>query len=394
MPLTDIKCRSLKARQKQYKAADTEGLYLLITPSSRKYWRINYRLGSKSKTLAIGVYPQVSLKEARQQRDTAHKLLAEGKDPSLEKKKAKIQQQLDTMDIFEAIAMEWLNARKENLSINHFKQLKNLLLRDINPVIGKLPMNTITAPQLLLALRKIEDRGALDMARKARQCCGQIFRYGIAIGKAERDIAHDLRGALKTRKVKNRAYLSKSELPEFFDKLQKYDGERVTALTLEFIALTFVRTKELRHAPWDEFDFETRLWRIPAERMKMDRPHLVPLSRQAMAVLEDLHRLTGHYHYLAPNSRTPSKAMSENTMLFAMYRMGYHSRATVHGFRATASTILHENGFNSDIIERQLAHVEGNKVKAAYNHAEYLNERTEMMQWWADHLDSFKALSS
>ena len=239
----------------------------------------------------------------------------------------------------------------------------------------------------MVALRTIEERGALDMARKARQCCGQIFRYAVACGKAERDITSDLRGALKTRKVQNRPYLVEGDLPEFFQKLDTYQGDTLTALALRFIVLTFVRTKELRGACWDEIDMERAEWRIPAERMKMDGVHVVPLSRQAMSVLDKLQPISGYNELVFPNANKPSKWMSENTMLYAMYRMGYHSRATVHGFRGTASTILNENNFPHDVIERQLAHVERNKVRAAYNHAEYLDQSRDMMQWWADHLE-------
>ena len=389
MPLTDTKCRSLKPKSKAYKVSDSEGLYLYISPKGGKYWRMNYRYSGKHKTLAIGVYPNISLKEARQKRDQARILLSEGKDPSLEKQKAKMLTQLSSEHHFSAVATEWLEQRADTLSKEHFRQLHNMILRDINPIIGKTPISEVTAPELLLALRQIEGRGALDMARKARQCCGQIFRYAIAIGKAERDIAADLKGALKTYKTKYHAYLKEADLPEFYEKLASYDGDRLTSLALEFIALTFVRTSELRGAQWDEFDMENALWRIPAERMKMERIHVVPLSKQALATLQRLKPISTNHVF--PNSRTPSKIMSENTMLYAMYRMGYHSRATVHGFRATASTILHEKGFKSDVIEMQLAHAPSNEIKAAYNHAQYLPERTEMMQWWADHLDTFKA---
>jgi len=391
LPLTDTKCRTLKPTTKPFKASDGEGLYLYVTPAGSKLWRMNYRFGGKAKTLSIGVYPQISLKEARQLKDEAKASLSEGKDPSTEKQRAKLLSTLPEDETFAAVAKEWLEQRRGTLSANYFKQLESTLQDDINPTIGKIQISQVTAPELLVALRKIEERGALDIARKARQCCGQIFRYAIAIGKAERDIAADLKGALKTRKVQNRAYLSESDLPKFLQRLSGYEGDRLTALALEFIVFTFVRTKELREAPWDEFDLENALWRIPPERMKMDRQHVVPLSRQAVNTLQAVHQITGHRKFVFPNSRTPAKPMSENTMLYAMYRLGYHSRATVHGFRATASTILHEHGFNSEHIELQLAHVEGNKVKAAYNHAKYLKERTAMMQWWADHLDTLRS---
>lgn len=350
---------------------------------------MNYRFADKSKTLALGVYPHISLKEAREKRDEAKKQLREGLDPSFEKKKTKIALKVSHSSDFESIVHEWFDMRREGFSKNYEKQIESLMRRDVFPFIGKRPIKDITAQELLIVLRQIESRGALDMAHRARQCCGQIFRYAIASGKAERDPTQDLKGALKTRKVINHKYLTEAELPVFFEKLSRYEGEELTALALRFIILTFVRTTELRDMPWEgELDREQKLWRIPKERMKNGMPHIVPLSRQAMNTLEDIHRITGKWDYIFPNSVNPHKCMSENTMLFAMYRMGYHSRATVHGFRATASTILYEHGFTSKVVERQLAHVERNKVKAAYNHAEYLKERRAMMQWWADHLET------
>ena len=307
LPLTDTQCRSCEAKDKAYKLSDAGGLYLHVTKTGRKYWRMNYRYGEKSKTLAIGVYPEVSLKEARNQRDIAKKLLAEGKDPSFEKQRSKLREQTSGNESFEAVAHEWLETRKDRLSINYFKQLTSTLNDDICPVIGKIPIGQVTAPELLLALRKIEERGALDMARKARQCCGQIFRYAIATGKAERDIAADLKGALKIRKTENRAYLSEAELPDFFQQLAVYDGDRLTALAIQLVLLTFVRTKELRGARWNEIDFKSSIWRIPAERMKMERPHMVPLSRQALVVLDEVQKISGDKEHVFPNSRTPSK---------------------------------------------------------------------------------------
>lgn len=389
MSLTDTQCKGFKAQSKSYKKSDGQGLYLLITPAEQKYWRMNYRFADKSKTLALGVYPYISLKEAREKRDEAKKQLREGLDPSFEKKKTKIALKMSNSSDFESIVHEWFDMRREGFSKNYEKQIESLMRRDIFPFIGKRPIMDITAQELLIVLRQIESRGALDMAHRARQCCGQIFRYAIAIGKAERDPTQDLKGALKTRKVINHKYLTEAQLPAFFEKLSRYEGEKLTALALRFIILTFVRTTELRDMPWEgELDREQELWRIPKERMKNGMPHIVPLSRQAINTLEDIHKITAKWDYVFPNSVNPHKCMSENTMLFAMYRMGYHSRATVHGFRATASTILYEHGFTSEIVERQLAHVERNKVKAAYNHAEYLKERRAMMQWWADHLET------
>jgi len=240
---------------------------------------------------------------------------------------------------------------------------------------------------LLATIQKIEKRGALDIAKRALQTSGQVFRYAIATGRAENDISANLKGALTTRQTVNHAKLEESELPEFLQRLGKYDGEDQTKMALKFLILTFVRTIELRGARWEEINFETKEWHIPAERMKMGFKHIVPLSKQAIKILEEIKQYNGNYEFVFPSQINKHKIMSENTMLFAMYRMGYHSRATPHGFRATASTILNEKGFNRDHIERQLAHGERDKVRATYNHAQYLTERHKMMQWWADYLD-------
>jgi integrase len=240
-------------------------------------------------------------------------------------------------------------------------------------------------------LREIEGRGTLDTARRVMQMCGQIFLYAIATGRAERNPVPDLRGALMTPVVNHQAYLTARELPGYLTKLEVYDGSLLTKLALRLLLLTFVRTNELRAAEWTEIDWDKHEWRIPAERMKMKELHIVPLSRQAVEVLRELQKLTGGHRYLFPNQHNPAKFMSENTMLYGLYRMGYHSRATGHGFRSTASTILNEHEFRADVIERQLAHGERNRVRAAYNHAQYLTERRKMMQWWADYLDEIRA---
>lgn len=240
---------------------------------------------------------------------------------------------------------------------------------------------------MLAILRKIEKRDAIDLAHRALQTCGQIFRYAVATGKAERDITTDLKGALKTRKKQNHHRLEAKELPEFLTKLENYDGDRQTILAFKLLLLTFVRTGELRGARWEEFDLEMKEWRIPAKRMKMRELHIVPLADQVLTILKDLQSINDHSEYLLLNRNKTHAVISENTLLYALYRMGYHSRATPHGFRATASTILNEHNFRSDVIERQLAHGERNKVRASYNHAQYLTERRQMMQWWADYLD-------
>jgi integrase len=392
MALTDTSCKTAKGEEKPRKLSDGGGLYLEVMPNGSKYWRMKYRYGGKEKRLAFGVYPEVTLKEAREKRDEARKLIADGIDPSQIKKEKKLKQYLDAEFTFEKIGREWHEHQALGWTERHSAYVLRRLEADIFPAIGSRPINEITPPELLTAIREIEKRGAIDIAHRALQTCGQIFRYAIATGRAERDIAADLRGALKTRKKENYSRLEARELPEFLAKLEEYDGEDLTKLGLKLLLLTFVRSGELRGARWEEVDFDRAEWRIPAERMKMRDPHIVPLSNQALTVFKHLerYRLPGR-EYIFPNRNNPSTFMSENTLLYALYRMGYHSRTTAHGFRGLASTVLNEHGFRPDAIERQLAHAERNKVRASYNHAQYLPERREMMQWWADYLEGLSA---
>jgi integrase len=388
MSLTDTAARQAKPKEKAYKLADGAGLYLLIQPGGAKYWRLKYRILGREKVLALGVYPEVTLAQARAKRDDARKMIANGTDPVDMKRDQKRQDKLRAANSFEALAREWHDQQKGRWSPVHAAKVIDTLEKEMFPTIGNSPIIEITAPMVLEAVRKVERRGALDVASRVLQRTGAVFRYAIQTGRAERNPCSDLTGVLKTRKVQHRAALGRNELPGFLDKLSKYDGQPLTRIALHLVVLTFVRSREMREARWEEFDLERAEWRIPAERMKMRAPHIVPLSRQAIEILKGLHPLTGRYALLFPGQNDPEKPMSENTLLYAMYRMGYHQRATVHGFRATASTILNETGFNTDAIERQLAHAERNKVRAAYHRSEYLNERVKMMQWWADFLDS------
>lgn len=390
MKLTDISCKYAKPSEKSRKLSDGAGLYLEVMPNGSKYWRLKYRFAGKEKRLALGVYgdyPKISLKEAREKRDKARKLVQEGIDPSQAKKDLKHQQYIDTENTLRNIACEWHQNQKLSWSEKHSETILRRLEVNIFPALGGKPIHTIKAQELLATLRVIESRDALDIAHRTLQTCSQIFRYAIATGRAERDISADLRGALKTRKKENYNRLEAKELPEFLRKLEEYDGDLQTILGFKLLILTFVRTGELRGARWEEFDFEKAEWRIPAERMKMKELHIVPLSKQSIVILKELQAINGSREYLLPNRNKPSTFISENTLLYAVYRMGYHGRATPHGFRGTASTILNEQGFRSDVIERQLAHGERNKVRASYNHAQYLPERLQMMQWWADYLD-------
>ncbi len=388
MALTDITCKGTKPKEKPYKLADERGLYLEVMPNNKKYWRLKFRFNGKENRLAFGVYPEVSLAEARDKRDEARKMLRNGINPSQAKKDKKLQNKLENENSFEMIAREWLENMKHSWTERHANYTLKRLEADILPVLGFKPMNKIVAPELLQTLREVEKRDALDLSHRLLQTCGQIFRYAIATGRAERDIAADLKGALKVRKKENFAHLKEDQLPEFFSRLTSYDGDLQTKLGLKLLVLTFVRSSELRGARWEEINFEKSEWRIPAERMKMNELHIVPLSRQAIDILEQLKLINGSKPFVFPSRTKPETSFtSENTLLYALYRMGYHSQATTHGFRATASTILNEHGFRSDVIERQLAHGEKNKVRGAYNHAQYLKERREMMQWYSDYLD-------
>jgi integrase len=387
MPLTDTAIRKAKPKEKPFKISDSGGLYLLVQPSGSKWWRYKYRFAGKEKLLALGSYPETSLAEAREKHFQAKKALAAGNDPGEAKRQAKRVATIQAENDFESIAREWLNQNSHKWSPHYAGEVLKRLKNHIFPKLGKRPIAELTAPDILDVLRVIEAAGALDMAQRMMQTCGQIFRYAITTGRADRNPAMDLRGALKTPVRKNHSYLKEDELPKYLKRLEAFDCSTQTKLALKFLLLTFVRTVELRGAEWSEINFDKAEWRIPAERMKMKELHIVPLSNQAVSILEDLRRHNGNGKYIFPHHHNPHKVMSENTILFALYRMGYQYKATGHGFRATASTILNEHGFDSDVIERQLAHNERNKVRAAYNHAQYLPERRKMMQWWANFLD-------
>ena len=387
MSLSDAKARNAKPKTKPYKIADGEGLFLFVMPSGSKYWRLKYFFAGKEKMLALGVYPEITLADARERRAQARKALAAGNNPGEAKKEAKRVATLKSANAFEVVAREWFEKRKHEWASSSADTMLARLEQHILPKLGQRPIADITAPEVLAVLRGVEEKGTLETARRVMQMCGQIFSYAIATGRAERNPVPDLRGALKTPVAKHHSFLQAGDLPLYLEKLESYDGHPQTKLALRLLLLTFVRTNELRGAQWAEIDWDKAEWRIPAERMKMKELHIVPLSRQATATLRELQKLTGNGDYLFPNQHNPSTFMSENTMLYALYRMGYHSRATGHGFRSTASTILNEHGFRADVIERQLAHAERNKVRAAYNHAQYLPERRKMMQWWADYLD-------
>ena len=399
MGLTNTTAKNAKPKSKPYKLSDSGGLYLYVHPSGSKTWRLKYRLDGKERVLTIGKYSPnadigYSLAKARITRDQAKELLATGVDPSLDKQRKKLENKIKQSDTFKLIALEWWNTKKSGWSKDHAEAVLHTLKQNIFPFIGQCPIADITPPELLKVIRKIENRGALEMAAKVLQRCNAVYRFAITTGRANYNPATDLREALKTPERRNHAALSAKELPEFMRKLSKYDGHIQTRLATELIVLTFVRSGELRGARWDEIDWEQKQWRIPKERMKMKEEHIVPLSSQTLSILEQLKKINGHRNLIFPSQQNANKSMSENTILYALYRMGYHSRATAHGFRQTASTILNETGFSPDAIERQLAHGERNKIRAAYNKAEYLPERKKMMQWWGDYLEQIECGSN
>ena len=370
------------------KLADGGGLFLDVRANGSRYWRMKYRHAGKEKLLAFGVYPEVTLAEARRRRDAAREAIREGRDPSGERKAGKLRAVLSAETTFEAIGREWLETQRRKLAPATFVK-SEWLLSNVWPWLGATPITEIDAPALLSTLRRIEARGAHETAHRTKEKCGQVFRYAIATGRATRDPSADLRGALAPIVSTSRAAVTDpGQVGDLLRAIDGYSGQFVTRCALRLAPLLFVRPGELRHAEWSELDLEAAIWRIPAGKMKMREAHAVPLSPQAVAILRELHPLTGRGTYLFPSLRTPQAPMSENTINAALRRLGFDKDTmTGHGFRAMASTRLNEMGWAPDVIERQLAHAERNKVRAAYNRAQYMAERKTMMTAWADYLD-------
>ena len=392
--LSAVECKNANSKGVGIrKLHDGDGLYLWVYLDGRKYWRMRYWQASKEKSLSIGVYPKVSLSDARKKRDELRNQLEANLDPSAERKATNLRKKLSAENSFEAVALEWFSKQKHIWVPHHADDVKRRLEANVFPILGRRPLDQIEAPELLGAIRKIEDRGSYDLAHRVLQVCGQVFRYGIATGRCTRNLAADLRGALTPHVKQHQAAVRPEELPDLLKTIAGYDeiGDKQTRLALQLLAQTFVRTNELIGAEWAEFDPDEALWSIPAGRMKMKTEHLVPLSKQSLAILSELRVIAGESRYVFPG-RNSNKPISNNTMLFALYRLGYKGKMTGHGFRAVASTILNETGhFKPDVIERQLAHCERNEVRGAYNRAEYLPERKRMMQYWGDYLDKLKA---
>lgn len=393
MPLTDTACRKATCPpdKPRLRLADEKGLYLEVNQVG-KYWRWKYRFGGKEKRLALGVYPDVTLAQARQARDDARQELAAGNDPGQLRRDAKAVNATNQANTFEAVARLWWDHWRDGKSERHAAYAIKRLEADAFPALGSRPIASITAKDLTRMAKAVQDRGALDLAHRVLQMSGQVLRYAVAHDLIERNPAADVKPSdtLKSRRKENYARLGEKELPELLRKIEAYQGGPYTRLAMQLMALTFVRTSELIGARWDEFDLQAAEWRIPPERMKMKTPHIVPLSPQAVEVLKVLHTLSGGRELLFPGERDHAKPMSNNTILKALERMGYKGRMTGHGFRGMASTILHEQGYPHHAIELQLAHQERNEVSAAYNHATYLKERRAMMCDWANHLDKLR----
>ncbi len=394
MRLTDTALRNAKPKEKRYKLFDGRGLYLEVSPQGGKWWRLKYRFGGKEKRISLGVYPEVSLKDARSRRDDARKLLANNVDPGEHRKAVKRVERAVTEDTFEAVAREWFAKYKPTWVPSHAERIIRRLERDLFPAIGTRPTREINAPELLTALRRIEERGALDTAHRALQNCGQVFRYAIATGRADRNPAADLRGALPPPQGSHFAAITDpKEIGALLRAIDDYEGFYSVRYALKLAPLVFVRPGELRLAEWTEIDLDKAEWNLPAARMKLKEPHLVPLSLQAVEILRELHALTGERQYLFPGGRTHLRPMSNNALLAALRRMGYtKEEMTPHGFRAMARTVLDEVlGCRPDIIEHQLAHAVKDPLGRAYNRTKHLPERRKMMQEWADYLDKLKA---
>jgi integrase len=405
MPLIDTRIRNAKPARKPYKLTDSAGLCLEVRPTGSKLWRLRYRIAGKENMFALGEYVQapageskkdaehrvqsgrLTLAEARQQRDKARGLVKQGIHPAHNRQALRLTQITEGANTFEAVAREWIEKNKSRWSPYYLNQVEQFLKADVYRYVGALPIRSVTSAHLLEIVRRIEKR-APTVALLVRQWCSAVFRYAVATLRADGDPTVALKGAITRPKVKHRRPLARAEIPDFLEALGKSGGFRATKIAMQLLLLTFVRPVELRAAAWTEFDLDHAEWRIPAERMKMRESHIVPLSRQAVELLHELRTITGGSRWLFPNYRRPKTYMTATTLNRALERMKYGGKFSSHGFRATASTMLNEMGYRPDVIERQLAHKEQNKVRASYNRAEYLAERHEMMQSYANTIDA------
>jgi integrase len=386
--LTDTAIRNAKPKPKAYKLIDGNGLFLMVSPAGTKLWRYRYRIGGSENLFAIGEYPTISLLEAREQRDAARRLAKEGIHPSQHRRAARLVSATEAANTFESVAKEWIAQNRAHWSAYYCRQVETVLSSDVFPKVGGLPIRSVTAAHVLAIIKAIEAREAPSIALLTRQWVSAIFRYAVATLRADADPAAALRGAIRKPKTQHKRPLGRNELGLFLDRVSATKSGMLVRTALRLLLLTFVRPGELRCARWSEFDLEAAEWKIPAARMKMREAHTVPLSLQAMELLQELKPFSGNNPRLFPNLRDPKRDMSPTTLNRALERMGYKGDFSAHGFRATASTILNEFGYRPDVIERQLAHQERNKVRASYNQAAYMPERKKMMQDWADYLDA------
>lgn len=382
---------SAKPKDKPYKLPDFESLYLYITPSGTKSWRYDYQFNGKRKTLTIGKYPYISLSEARNEKELARQLLAHGKDPSFERKKSALLANVESDNTFKSIASEWHSSKKSTWSKKYANEIISIFERDIYPFIGNEPINKIKPLEMLTVLKAIENRGALEIAKKARMRCGEVFRYAIITGRAEVNPTSELSSAMAKTQSKNFPFLATdAEMSEFLKSLKGYSGNILTRYATMLLIYTVPRTIELLTLKWSNINFDQKLATIDEEIVKKDRVHLIPLADQAVTILKFLQPITGHGEFVFPNRNHPSKPMSNGAILHVIRRLGFANRASGHGFRHQFSSILNEHGFNRDWIEKQLNHEEGS-VRGIYNHAQYLEGRREMMQWYADYIDGLTA---
>ncbi len=391
MKLNDRICKTAQPKEKPYKMSDGGGLYLEITPKGGKLWRLRYRFLNKQKKLSIGVYPTIALTEAREKREEAKRFLAEGLDPSAVKQEVKQAKIKDAANTFEAIAREWHAHKLPEWSKANADTVIRRLEKDVFPEIGKYPIKIITHKMLLDLAHSIKERGAHELAKRVIQMSVHIYQYAIVTGRAEKNIATDLKGLVKSEPKSHFAAIEAKDLPQFIADLRshRFKLNRQTYLAVEFMMLTFVRTGEMIKAEWDEFDFDEKLWLIPAHRMKMKKEHIVPLSSQAIEILEELRELHNHPKYVFPSRNARNNHMSNNTILMALRRMGYQGKMTGHGFRSLAmSTIMEKLGYRHEIPDAQLAHAKRGDVNRAYDRAKFLPDRIMMMQKWADYLDN------
>lgn len=391
---TEIKNAKPLGQGKVLKLWDGGGLHLHVSPKAAKSWRYKYRIAGKEYLYTIGVYPHVGLADVRALHAKAHALVQQGMHPLTQQKADKLQALLDSEDTFEAVASAWIAGKEDGWTAYYGNQIKTAFKVDVYPAIGSLPIRNVKAQHVLAILKKVAGRGAPVVAINIKQWCSQVFRYAVANLKAENDPTAVLKGVVVRPKVKHNVALKPKEITALIEQMEKFGAYRTTAIAIELLLLTFVRTVELRKTIWSEFDFDKNEWRIPAERMKMKIAHVVPLSKQAVSLLTELKGITGASPHLFPNYRRPEDYMTATTINQALKRIGFSGVGTIgfsaHGFRGTAATILYEKGYRSEAIEKQLAHAERNQVKAAYNQAQYLGERKVMMQGWADYVDTLR----